>query len=97
VWVSGLLLLTIRGVFMKTQISAYISDDIKILFEDFLAKSALSRDFAIEQAVLYYINAHQEFTSDIIIPPSITISEEVLDNVVMVDREPTKDLTQILH
>jgi len=82
---------------MNIQISAYISNETKSLFEDFSAKSGQKKGFIIEQALLHYINAHQELPSDIIIPPFITVSKEVFNNVIMADREPTDDLRELMN
>ena len=80
---------------MTTQISAYISNETKVILENFSAKTGQKKGFILEQALLHYINANQELPADIIIPPSITISKEVYENVIMADREPTQALRDL--
>jgi len=82
---------------MTTQVSAYISNETKMIFENFSNKSGQKKGFILEQALLHYINAHQELPEDIIIPASITVSKEVFDNVIMTEREPTEALKKLLN
>ncbi len=82
---------------MSTQISAYISDETKILFEEFAKKSGQKKGFIIEQAILQYINAQNELPPDIFIPNFITVTKETFDNLINSDREPTKDLQKLLN
>ena len=81
---------------MTTQISAYISNETKMLFEDFSLKSGQKKGFIIEQALLHYINAHKELPSDIFIPPYITVSKEVFEDIITADREPTEALKKLM-
>ena len=82
---------------MTTQVSAYISNETKVMLEKFSAKTGQKKGFILEQALLHYINANQELPADIIIPPSITISKDVYENVIMADREPTQALRDLLN
>jgi len=82
---------------MATQVSAYISNETKMIFENFSNKSGQKKGFIIEQALLHYINAHQELPSDIIIPASITVSKEVFEDIVMAEREPTEALRKLMQ
>ena len=76
---------------MRTQISAYISNETKIIFEDFSAKTGQKKSFIFEQALLHYITENRELASD------ITVSKEVFDDVVMADKEPTQALRDLLN
>ena len=82
---------------MPTQISAYISNETKKLFEDFSNKSGQKKGFIIEQAILHYINAQQELPADIMIPTSITVTKEVFENVIMAEKEPTEALKELMN
>ncbi len=82
---------------MTTQVSAYISNETKILFENFSNKSGQKKGFIIEQALLHYINAQQELPADIFIPASISVSKEVFKNIIMADREPTEALKELMN
>ncbi|MEA3492208.1 MAG: hypothetical protein U9R27_09940 [Campylobacterota bacterium] len=82
---------------MTTQVSAYISNETKMIFENFSAKSGQKKGFIIEQALLHYINAHQELPEDVIIPPHITVSKEVFEDVIMRDREPSSALRELMN
>jgi len=82
---------------MTTQVSAYISNETKMIFENFSNKSGQKKGFILEQALLHYINAHQELPEDVIIPASITVSKEVFENVIMGEREPTEALRKLLN
>ena len=79
------------------QISAYISDESKALFEEFSKRSGQKKGFIVEQALLQYISAQQELPSDIMIPPAITVSKEVFDTVIMAENEPTEALVKLMH
>lgn len=82
---------------MTTQVSAYISNETKIIFENFSAKSGQKKGFIIEQALLHYINAHQELPDDVLIPPHITVSKDVFENVMMRDKEPRNALRELMN
>ncbi len=82
---------------MTTQVSAYISNETKIIFENFSNKSGQKKGFIIEQALLHYINAHQELPADIIIPASITVTQQVFEDIIMADREPTEALRKLMN
>jgi len=82
---------------MTTQVSAYISNETKVMFENFSNKSGQKKGFIIEQALLHYINAHQELPADVIVPASITVSQEVFEDVIMADREPTEALRKLMN
>ena len=82
---------------MTTQVSAYISNETKVMFENFSNKSGQKKGFIIEQALLHYINAHQELPADIIIPASITVSQQVFEDIIMADREPTEALRKLMN
>lgn len=82
---------------MTTQVSAYISNETKTLFEDFSIKSGQKKGFILEQALLHYINVHQELPNDIITPPSITVSKEIFETIIMDDREPTQALRDLMN
>jgi len=80
-----------------TQVSGYISDESKMIFEDFAKHSGQKKGFILEQALLHYISAQQELPSDIIIPPSITVSKEVFEKVIMAEKEPTPALIEMMN
>ena len=82
---------------MPTQISAYISNETKQLFEDFSNKSGQKKGFIIEQAILHYINAQQELPADILIPASITVTKDVFENTIMADKKPTQALKELMN
>jgi len=81
---------------MAIQVSAYISNETKTILENFSARTGQKKGFILEQALLHYINAQQELPADIIIPPSITVSKEVFDSVIMAEKEPTEALRDLL-
>jgi hypothetical protein len=82
---------------MTTQVSAHISKETKIILENFSAKTGQKKGFIVEQAILHYINAHQELPSDIIVPPSITVSKDVFENIIMAEQEPTQALKDLMN
>jgi len=82
---------------MNTQISAYISKETKKLFEEFSNKTGQKKGFIIEQALLHYINANYELPSDIILPPSISVSKEVYKKSILADKEPTEALVKLMY
>ena len=82
---------------MNTQVSAYISQETKKLFEEFSNKTGQKKGFIIEQALLYYINANYELPSDIILPSSISVSKEVYKKSILADKEPTEALVKLMN
>ncbi len=82
---------------MTTQISAHISNETKILFEDYAKKSGQKKAHIIEEALLHYINASQDLSSDIITPASITVSKKVYDEIIAAERKPTEALRELMN
>ena len=80
-----------------TQISVYISDESKALFEEFSKRSDQKKGFIVEQALLQYISAQQELPRGIMIPPAITVTKEVFDTVIVAENEPTEALVKLMH
>lgn len=78
------------------QISAYISDESKLLLENFSKHSGLKKGFIIEQAIVQYINTQQNLPNDIIVPPSVRVSKKVFDEIIMSDNEPSNSLKKLL-
>jgi len=62
---------------MNTQVSAYISKETKMLFEEFSRKCGQKKGFILEQALLHYINANLELLDDVVVATSVTVSIEV--------------------
>ena len=82
---------------MSTQISAYISNETKTLFENYSRKTGQKKAYIIEEALLHYFNASQDLPADIITPPSITVSKKVYDEIIAAEREPTEALRELMN
>ena len=83
-----------------TQISAYISDDTKLLVEAYSKKSGIKKGFLIEDALLHHLQALKEFPLDVIIPAKITLTDDSMEQLVDIinnPSSPTESLKQLMQ
>ena len=85
---------------MRTQISAYISDETKENLERYSEVNSINKDFLIENAINYYIQALESIPSEFIIPTNIVLSKESFEWVMEMNTnppEPTQALIDLMR
>ena len=60
----------------QTQISAFISNDTKELFERYTRSSGVKKNHVVEDALLHHLQALRELPADIVVHPRIVVSRE---------------------
>lgn len=66
----------------QSQISATVSDTTKELLDRFVRGHGLKKNFVIEQALLYYMEARKQLPDDAFIPGRLILDESTFDEVV---------------
>lgn len=70
------------GAKKNVQISAYISEETRLLLDEATEARGLKKGHVIEEALLHYLHALRELPSDVIIPSRIVLTEESARRVV---------------
>lgn len=82
----------------EIQISAYISEKTKALFEEYAEAHGVKKGHLIEEALLHHLQALRELPADVIIPPRLVVTEasarEVLRRV-RKPRRPTRAMREL--
>ena len=60
----------------ETQISAFISESTKELVDRYVYAHGVKKGHLIEEALLHHLQALRELPADLIIPPSIELTDE---------------------
>lgn len=82
---------------MSVQISAYIGENVKEKLEDYSASHGMKKGFLIENAIEYYLQALYELPSNVVVPSSITISQETYKKIEELDNiNPNDKLVELL-
>ena len=85
---------------MRTQISAYISDETKENLERYSEVHSINKDFLIENAINYYIQVLASIPSEFIIPPNMVLSKEFFEKIMEMTEnppEPTQALIDLMR
>lgn len=80
----------------ETQISAYVSDTTKDLVEKYAEAHGVKKGRLIEEALLHHLQALRELPADVIIPPRLVVSQEVMERVSGLVKQPRKP-TKAMH
>jgi uncharacterized protein (DUF1778 family) len=81
-----------------TQISATVSNETKILIENYSHKSGVKKSFLIEDALLHHLQALKELPQDLIIPIRIELTDSSMQQLLdHLDAEPTPELTALMQ
>ncbi len=83
-----------------TQISAYISRDMKDELERLSRKKGLKKGFIIEQALRHHLQAMRELPEDVMIPPALVLSQKAFARLVRrLERpeRPTPELRRLMR
>ena len=80
---------------MTVQVSAYISDETKENLERYSEVNSINKDFLIENAINYYIQALESIPSEFIVPTNIVLNKELFEWVMEMNENPPEP-TQVL-
>jgi hypothetical protein len=73
----------------ESQISATVSASTKEKFDRFTESHGLKKNFVIEQALLYFIEARRELPDEAFIPTRIVLEDDAFDRVAqLIDNPP---------
>lgn len=83
-----------------SQISATVSETTKEKLDRFTAAHGLKKNFVVEQALLYFMEARRELPDEAFIPARIVVSDDDFDALVeLIERppEPTAALRELMR
>jgi hypothetical protein len=81
------------------QISAYVSEGTKNLFERHARATGVKKGHVVEMALLHHLQALRELPAEIIVPPRLVVTrasgEKILGRIAA-PRRPTKAMRQLM-
>ena len=83
----------------QSQISATISDATKEKLDRFTESHGLKKNFVVEQALLYFMEARRELPDEALVPTRLVVDDNVFDRVaalVTSPPAPTKTLRELM-
>jgi uncharacterized protein (DUF1778 family) len=84
----------------ESQISATISAATKEKLDRFAESHGLRKNFVVEQALLYFMEARREFPDEALIPARLVLDDKAFDRVVgLLERPPapTEALRELMR
>jgi len=72
----------------QSQISATISEATKEKLDRFTESHGLKKNFVVEQALLYFMEARKELPDEAFIPARLVISDKSFDGLASLLRDP---------
>jgi uncharacterized protein (DUF1778 family) len=84
----------------ETQISATVSASTREKLDRFTESHGLKKNFVIEQALLYFMEARRELPDEALIPTRIVLDDDSFDRVVQLienPRPPTDALRKLMR
>jgi uncharacterized protein (DUF1778 family) len=72
----------------QSQISATISSATKEELDRFAESRGLKKNFVVEQALLYFMNARRELPDEALIPARLVLEDEEFDRIVRSIEQP---------
>lgn len=84
----------------QSQISATVSAATKEKLDRFSERYGLKKNFVVEQALLYFIEARRELPDEALIPTRLVLDEEAFERVVKLlesPPEPTAALRELMR
>ncbi len=74
----------------QSQISATISAATKEKLDRFTESHGLKKNYVVEQALLYFMEARRELPEDALVPARIVLDDKAFDRIVaLIERPPT--------
>jgi uncharacterized protein (DUF1778 family) len=83
-----------------SQISATISSATKEKLDRFTESHGLKKNFVVEQALLFFMEARRELPDEALVPARIVLEEKGFDRVIEMLAEPpapTDDLRELMR
>ncbi len=83
----------------QSQISATISAATKDKLDRFTESQGLKKNFVVEQALLFFMEARRELPDEALVPVRIVLADDGFDRVVrMLDKPPapTEELRELM-
>lgn len=84
----------------QSQISATVSAATKERLDRFTESHGLKKNFVVEQALLYFMEARRELPDEALVPTRLVLDDETFDRVVaLLERPsaPTKALRELMR
>jgi uncharacterized protein (DUF1778 family) len=84
----------------QSQISATISEATKERLDRFTESLGLKKNFVVEQALLYFMEARRELPDEALVPVRLVLDDEVFDRLVELMEKPpapTRALRDLLR
>lgn len=84
----------------QSQVSATIASTTKEKLDRFTERHGLKKNFVVEQALLYFMEARRELPDEALVPTRLVLDQEAFDRVLgMVEepREPTPALRELMR
>jgi uncharacterized protein (DUF1778 family) len=84
----------------ESQISATVSASTREKLDRFTESHGLKKNFVIEQALLYFMEARRELPDEALIPTRIVLDDDSFDRVVQLienPRPPTDALRKLMR
>ena len=83
----------------QSQISATISEATRDRLDRFAAHHGLKKNFVVEQALLYFMDARRELPDEALVPARLVVEDKVFDRIaelVTSPPAPTKALRELM-
>jgi uncharacterized protein (DUF1778 family) len=84
----------------QSQISAVISEATKEKLDRFAESHGLKKNFVVEQALLYFMEARRELPDEALVPARLVVEDRAFDRLAaLVSRppEPTQALRKLMR
>ncbi len=84
----------------QSQISATISAATKERLDRFAERRGLKKNFVVEQALLFFMEARQELPDEALMPTRLVVDDEEFDRLVQMletPAAPTEALRELMH
>jgi uncharacterized protein (DUF1778 family) len=84
----------------QSQISATVSPATKEKLDRFTERHGLEKNFVVEQALLYFMEARREMPNEALVPARLVLDEDAFDRVVSAldsPAAPTAGLRELMR
>jgi uncharacterized protein (DUF1778 family) len=84
----------------QSQISATVSAATKEKLDRFTESHGLKKNYVVEQALLYFMEARKELPDDALVPARLVLDDKAFERVVdLLERPPapTETLRELMH
>ena len=84
----------------QSQISATISEATKQKLDRFTESHGLKKNFVVEQALLYFMEARRELPDEAFVPARLVVADEDFDRIVervTTPQAPTEALRELMR